>query len=108
MSLQTGCPAPDMLIAAGEGVLPEKLEHAVTLHLNSCRTCAMLRHDLTASPLAEPTLEEMTRLQRSIKAGMRPAKRPAVRYAAFAASVAIVLTLPLFWEQEKPVAPLTA
>jgi hypothetical protein len=105
--VQTGCPAPDMLMAAGEGVLPESVERSVRFHLDSCRTCAMLRHELTASPLAEPTLEEMTLLWRRIQAGRRRAvRRLGVRYAAFAAGVAIMVMLPLAWEQEKPITPL--
>jgi hypothetical protein len=92
-----------MLTAAGEGVLPERLEHSVQLHLDWCRRCAMLRRDLTVSPLAEPTLEEITRVQQRVKASTHQSKRAAVRYAAFAACAAIVLMLPLAWEQEKPV-----
>ena len=101
-AVQTDCPTPDMLIAAGEGVLPESLERRVQFHLDRCRRCAMLRRELTTSPLAEPTLEEITRLRQRIKAGTKRAKRPGVRYAAFAASMAIALMLPLASEQEKP------
>jgi hypothetical protein len=103
--VRTGCPAPDMLIAAGEGVLPECFERSIQLHLNSCWTCTVLRRELTTSPLSEPTLEETTRVRQRIKAGMR-ARSLGMKYAAFAAGVAIVLMVPFVWEQEKPVAPL--
>lgn len=99
----SSCPAPDMLIAAGEGVLPESLERSVQFHLDGCRMCAMLRHELTASPLAEPTREELARLGQRVEAGTRRARRLGVRYAAVAAGVAIALMLPLAWEREKPV-----
>src|SRR5262245_13518021 len=93
-AVNTGGPTLDLLIAAGEGVLPESLDRSVQFHLNWCRTCAMLRFELTASSLGEPTLEELTRVRQRVELGTRRAKRLGVRYAAFAAGVAIILMLP--------------
>ena len=82
------CPAPDVLVAAGEGVLPESLDHCVQLHLHWCRRCAMLKRELSASALGEPTLEEITRVRQRIQGSTRRVRRPRLKYGAVAAAIA--------------------
>lgn len=91
------CPAPDMLVAYGEGVLPGDMETSVGEHLASCRVCARLREDLRESPIAEPTLAELDRLRQRMPARTAPPRR--IRIAAVGAIAAALVAGVYFWPE---------
>ncbi|MCB1022292.1 MAG: hypothetical protein KDC27_20350, partial [Acidobacteria bacterium] len=79
------CPDPDLLLASGEGVLPEQLEREAQAHLAECALCRQLLEDLRSPAFAEPTLDELARLERTVFAAKtkgRPWKTAAVIAAA--------------------------
>lgn len=81
-------PAPSMLMASREGVLPELVAHAVSTHIAACRTCTMLLDDLLDEDLASPTLAETARIGRALPLRSAP-KRQWRAPAAIAATLAV-------------------
>ncbi|MEZ5365801.1 MAG: hypothetical protein R2748_26590 [Bryobacterales bacterium] len=99
----TRCPEPDVLLACGEGVLPEALEREAQEHLAECALCRQLIEDLRSPAFAEPTLEELTRMERTVFS----AKRKPLTWTIVGAIAAAVLvaTLASLWMQQPGSAP---
>ncbi len=98
------CPPPDQLLALEEGVLPEQVAAHLREHVASCRLCEMLSRDLAEPSLSEPTLDQVARVRRRVKAGSTSRGQIVVRYGAIAASLATVAILAsyLLREDRKP------
>jgi hypothetical protein len=98
------CPPPDQLLALEEGVLPEDVAREIEVHIASCRLCEMLRSDLAEPSIAEPTLDQIARVRRRVKAGASSRGRLIVRYGAIAATLATVAILGsyLFRDYRRP------
>src|SRR5262249_25462198 len=62
----TGCPPPDRLQAANEGVVPSAVAETVLRHLESCRTCKSLLQDLASLGDALVDLDQQQRIRRRI------------------------------------------
>jgi hypothetical protein len=62
------CPRLDQLLAAQEGVLPEREQHEVSSHLRSCADCQALLRDTLASDL-DVGAADVARLRARVAAG---------------------------------------
>ena len=88
--MNTTCPRPDMLVVVDEGVLPDATAIEIRDHIAGCAVCKQLQKDLRDSSLAEPTLEELTRVRKRVLGGARPASR-ILRYVAVAAAALLAV-----------------
>lgn len=61
------CPEPELVSAAGQGVLPARLAGAVTRHVEQCAPCRALQRDLAALEPVGPTAEERRRIEERIE-----------------------------------------
>lgn len=83
-STQT-CPAPELLMPAVEGTLPDPLRGRVLSHLQHCNTCRSLA-DALASADTQPTVEESDRILARIASSKRSTRgwyRPLAAAAVF-------------------------
>jgi tetratricopeptide (TPR) repeat protein len=64
------CPAPELLLAADSGSLPEERGAEVIAHLRSCSRCSALLRDLSDRELADPQPEEAARIRNRVFDGI--------------------------------------
>ena len=88
--MNTTCPRPDMLIVVDEDVLSDARAAEIRDHITGCAVCKQLQQDLRDSPLAEPTLEELTRVRKRVLVGAQPASR-IFRYVAVSAAALLAV-----------------
>lgn len=91
------CPEPELVSAAGAGVLPAALAGAVAGHVERCPTCRALERDMASLEPVGTTLEERQRIRARVEraAGAR-SRAPfwsawSWRFAAVAACVIFLL-----------------
>ena len=61
------CPAPETLLPAMEGTLPEPLRGRILSHMEHCAVCRMLAEAQASPECSEPTVEESKRIQSRVK-----------------------------------------
>jgi hypothetical protein len=103
----SGCPAPDLLLAVDEDVLPAEIAVAVRGHLAICATCAQLKADLAQPPFGEASPAELARIRGTVLTAAG-ARRTAWWYPV-AGLVAAGLALGIYWwpPSRGETAPLT-
>jgi len=84
------CPAPETLLPAMEGTLPEPLRGQVLSHLEHCSVCRMLAEAQASPECSEPTVDESKRIQFRVTSAGR-AQRMWWRPVAAAAVITIAL-----------------
>ena len=104
MKVNNTCPRPDKLVVVDEGVLPEATAAEIRDHIAGCAVCRQLQQDLRDSPLAEPTLEELTRVRKRVLDGGRPSSG-IVRYVAVAAAALLTVGGLYFAGHSEPPVP---
>lgn len=60
------CPSPQIIRAAGSGVLPEETNASVLKHLESCALCRTLARDVDSLDLPRPAPEEAKRIEAEV------------------------------------------
>ena len=88
-SASAGCPPPDLLFPAAEGVLPADVAAPIVAHLEICPLCQELSR-VEPGEAAGPTLQEGARL-RARTFPVAPRRTVSYRTIAYAAAAAIAL-----------------
>src|SRR5262245_50464930 len=101
-----GCPSPDLLFPAVEGVLPADVAAPILAHLESCPLCRELSR-VEPGDAAGPTLEEAARLRARVfpVAPRRTVPYLTITYAAAAAITLVAGGLVLARLVSRPAAP---
>jgi len=97
------CPAPDLLLAAEQGVLSEETTRRVRQHTEGCGFCLQLLRDLHAPGLCEPSLAELERVRRKVFG-----YRSRTRHAAWAACLLAAAGLGVWVTTRNGAAPETS
>ena len=94
-------PAPELLRAYGEGVLPPEAQLAVRDHLSACGLCVLLAADLASLPEPELTPVQLERIH-AAATDARKAKPSPSRYVAIAAMVLLSLAagIGIYWHHQ--------
>ena len=90
MKVKNTCPLPAMLVVVDEDVLSDARAAEIRDHITGCAVCKQLQQDLRESPLAEPTLEQLTRVRKRVLVVAQPASR-SFRYVAVAAATLLAV-----------------
>lgn len=116
-ALHADCPAPEMLIAAQSGVLPEGTNRSIKQHMQKCALCRVLVQDLLDEEIAVAKPEEEARIRAhvfSVAAASPKAKNATIgafwlftRRAAPIVSLAAVV-LAVLWLGIRPKTPRSA
>jgi hypothetical protein len=86
------CPTPDLVYAAGEGVLPAALDARIVAHVQQCAACRALIAALDDATVGELTSDERERIRRRVDSARREETAPPVvrwRWAAAAALITV-------------------
>src|SRR5262245_24528308 len=84
-----GCPPPDLLFPAVEGVLPADVAAPIVAHIEACPLCQELSR-IEPGDAADPTLQEAARLRNRILPAA-PRRTASLRMIPYAAAAAIAL-----------------
>lgn len=93
-----------MLVVVDEDVLSDARAAEIREHISGCAVCKQLQQDLRASPLAEPTLEELTRVRKRVLVRAQPAST-IFRYVAVAAAALLTVGGVYLVRHSEPPAP---
>jgi hypothetical protein len=82
------CPPLEILLAAGQGVLPEAVEPGVSQHISTCGVCRVLLQDFATLPERSLTADESARIRAGIPIGRQGFQ---FRWQWVAAAAAVIL-----------------
>jgi len=88
------CPAPETLLPAMEGTLPEPLRGRVLSHVEHCGICRMLAEAQGSPECSEPTVDESKWIQSRMTSGRRPQR---VWWRPIAAAAVITIAVGTGW-----------
>jgi hypothetical protein len=86
----SGCPPPEVLLPSIEGMLPETVARLVRAHLDRCALCRELVETQSTTEVADPSADEIARIDGRIRSAM---SHGVGRWVPLAAAAAVILAV---------------